>query len=144
MPVAGSMNAVGVIAAGASSRPSIVVTLPCFVRMTMKPPPPTPDENGSVTPSTAAAATAASTALPLRLSTSSAASVATLSTVAAAPPAPSATAFGTCWYGCWCLACAPTGAASTSVVTSRASCERLDMWSTPSRTSRRMSPAPTP
>jgi len=54
----------GRIAAGDSSRPSIVVTFPRAVRITMKPPPPMPQEKGSVTPSTLAAATAASTALP--------------------------------------------------------------------------------
>ena len=59
-----SMNESGFIARGAFSRPSIVVTSPSAVRMTMKPPPPMPHENGSVTPSTPAAATAASTALP--------------------------------------------------------------------------------
>ena len=59
-----SQNESGFIDRGAVSRPSIVVTLPSAVRMTMKPPPPMPHENGSVTPSTPAAATAASTALP--------------------------------------------------------------------------------
>jgi hypothetical protein len=59
-----SKNDVGCIAAGDSSRESMVVILPSRVRMTMKPPPPMPHENGSVTPSTPAAATAASTALP--------------------------------------------------------------------------------
>ena len=44
-----SQNEVGCIAAGAVSRPSIVVTSPPAVRMTMKPPPPMPHENGSVT-----------------------------------------------------------------------------------------------
>ena len=67
------MNESGCIAAGDFSRESIVVTLPFGVRMTMKPPPPMPHENGSVTPSTAAAATAASTAFPPRRSTSVAA-----------------------------------------------------------------------
>ena len=81
-----SQNEVGVIAAGAVSRPSIVVTLPSAVRITMKPPPPTPHENGSVTPSTPAAATAASIALPPFLSVSIAACVAIRSTLAAAPP----------------------------------------------------------
>ncbi len=45
-----SMKVSGRMAAGAFSRPSIVVTLPCGVRMTMNPPPPMPAENGSVTP----------------------------------------------------------------------------------------------
>ena len=76
------------IVAGAVSRPSMVVTLPERVRMTMKPPPPIPDENGSVTPSTPAAATVASIALPPRRSVSIAAFVASASTVAAAPPLP--------------------------------------------------------
>ena len=57
-----SQNESGRIAPGAVSRPSIVVTSPSAVRMTMKPPPPIPHENGSVTPSTPAATTAASTA----------------------------------------------------------------------------------
>src|SRR3954454_1695094 len=83
-----SQNDVGVIASGAVSRPSSVVTLPLAVRMTMKPPPPTPHENGSVTPSTPAAATAASTALPPAFSVSMAACVANVSTLAAAPPVP--------------------------------------------------------
>ncbi len=83
-----SQNDVGVIASDAVSRPSIVVTLPCAGRMTMKPPPPRPHENGSVTPSTAAAATAASTALPPAFSVSMAAWLARVSTLAAAPPFP--------------------------------------------------------
>src|SRR3954464_5554906 len=83
-----SQKDVGVIASGAVSRPSSVVTLPLAVRMTMKPPPPTPHENGSVTPSTPAAATAASTALPPAFSVSMAAWVASVSTLAAAPPVP--------------------------------------------------------
>ena len=58
----------------------------------MKPPPPMPHENGSVTPSTAAAVTAASVALPPRRSVSIAACVASRSTVAAAPPLPTAVA----------------------------------------------------
>src|SRR4051794_18077335 len=57
-----SQNDVGVIEAGDSSRPSIVVTLPLAVRITMNPPPPMPHEYGSVTPNTLAAATAASIA----------------------------------------------------------------------------------
>src|SRR5438045_9358259 len=83
------MNDAGVIAAGAVSRPSIVVTLPSDVRgMTMKPPPPIPHENGSATPRTPAAVTAASTAFPPRFSASIAACVASVSTLAAAPPVP--------------------------------------------------------
>ena len=58
--------------------------------MTMKPPPPMPAENGSVTPNTAAAATAPSTALPPWRNVSIAACVARTSTVAAAPPVPTA------------------------------------------------------
>ena len=83
-----SQNEVGVIAAGAVSRPSIVVTFPSAVRMTMNPPPPMPHENGSVTPSTPAAMTAASMALPPAFSSSIAACVASRSTLAAAPPVP--------------------------------------------------------
>src|SRR5262249_22639174 len=83
-----SQNEDGVIASGAVSRPSMVVTFPLAVRMTMKPPPPTPHENGSVTPSTPAAATAASIAFPPALSVSMAACVASVSTLAAAPPVP--------------------------------------------------------
>src|SRR3954470_10224094 len=83
------MNDVGVIAAGAVSRPSIVVTLPSDARwMTMKPPPPIPHENGSATPRTPAAVTAASTAFPPRFNASIAACVASVSTLAAAPPVP--------------------------------------------------------
>ncbi len=74
------------MAAGAVSRESMVVTLPSAVRMSMKPPPPMPAENGSVTPSTAAAITAASTAFAPCLSARIAARVALMSTVAAAPP----------------------------------------------------------
>ena len=85
-----SVNESGRIAAGESSRLSIVVTLPRGVRMTMNPPPPMPHENGSVTPSTPAAATAASTALPPRRSVRIAARVPRASTVAAAPPPPMA------------------------------------------------------
>ena len=59
--------------------------------MTMKPPPPMPHENGSTTPSTPAAATAASTALPPLRRISIAVSVASGSTLAAAPPVPTAT-----------------------------------------------------
>src|SRR5262245_53287932 len=81
-------NDVGVIAADARSRPSIVTTRPSAVRMTMKPPPPIPHENGSVTPSTPAAVTAASMALPPFFSVSIAACVASVSTDAAAPPVP--------------------------------------------------------
>src|SRR5580765_6457801 len=83
-----SQNDVGVIAADARSRPSIVTNRPFAVRITMKPPPPTPHENGSVTPSTPAAVTAASMALPPFFSVSIAACVASVSTDAAAPPVP--------------------------------------------------------
>src|SRR3982751_5875885 len=51
-----------------------------------------PLENGSVTPRVAAAATAASTALPPRRSTSRPVRVAVASTVATAPPYPTAVA----------------------------------------------------
>jgi hypothetical protein len=53
-------NERSVIAAGAFSRWSIVVTSPSGVRMSMKPPPPMPAENCSVDAEHAAAATAAS------------------------------------------------------------------------------------
>src|SRR3954466_5284025 len=85
-----SQNDVGVIASGAVSRPSIVVTFPDAVRITMNPPPPTPHENGSVTPRTPAAATAASTALPPAFSVSIVAFVASGSTGDAPPPHPPA------------------------------------------------------
>ena len=85
-----SMNESGRMVAGDSSRESIVVTLPFAVRITMKPPPPMPHENGSVTPRTAAAATAASTALPPLRSVRIAARVPARSTLAAAPPLPTA------------------------------------------------------
>ena len=87
---------------GAVSRPSIVVTFPSAVRMTMNPPPPIPHENGSVTPSTAAATTAASTAFAPSRSASTAASVASTSTVAAAPPLPTAVGALTSGAGCAC------------------------------------------
>ena len=83
-----SQKDVGVIAADARSRPSIVTIRPSAVWMTMKPPPPIPHEKGSVTPSTPAAATAASMALPPFVSVSIAACVASVSTDAAAPPVP--------------------------------------------------------
>src|SRR5215210_5404880 len=83
-----SRNDAGCMAAGAVSRPSMVVTPPPAVRRTMKPPPPIPHEKGSVTPSTAAEATAASTALPPRRRMSIPACVASFSTEAAAPPVP--------------------------------------------------------
>src|SRR5437763_644691 len=78
----------------------------------MKPPPPMPATYGSVTPSVALAATAASTALPPRRSTSMAVRVASRSTLAAAPPLPTA--------GGEEAVCAPAGgarAASTSTPT---------------------------
>src|SRR5206468_1895887 len=81
--------------------------------MTMKPPPPTPDENGSVTPSTPAAVTAASTALPPPFRVSIAAWVASVSTVAAAPPVPVAVA-GPCGPA---SAHAPTTSESTTAPT---------------------------
>ena len=85
-----SQNESGRIARGDSSRPSIVVTFPLEVRITMNPPPPMPHENGSVTPSTPAAATAASTAFPPWRSVRMAACVPARSTLAAAPPLPTA------------------------------------------------------
>ena len=106
--VPGTMNEFGRMASGAFSRLSIVVTCPRGVRMTMKPPPPMPAENGSVTPSTPAAATAASTALPPRRIMSIAACVASRSTVAAAPPEPTAVGIfaagggGGWWSPCPC------------------------------------------
>ena len=112
-----SKNESGRIDAGAFSRESIVVSSPCGVRMSMNPPPPMPLENGSVTPSTAAAATAASTAFPPRRSTSRAALVATLSTVAAAPPVPSAVGCFMCWYG---FAATTEGVARTAPIPSSA------------------------
>ena len=94
--------------AGDSSRPSIVVTLPPAVRITMNPPPPMPQEYGSVTPSTLAAATAASTALPPSRSAWIAARVPSMSTDAAAPPLPAA-------VGCfWSWASAAGGSRMTS------------------------------
>ncbi len=111
------MNESGRMAAGAFSRPSIVVTWPFGVRITMKPPPPMPAENGSVTPSTAAAATVASTALPPRFSVSIAALVASASTVPAAPPLP--TAIGSFMKLSLCPACA-AGAASAAAATATA------------------------
>src|SRR5215208_1119144 len=90
-----SQNESGCIVAGDSSRESIVVTLPLAVRITMNPPPPMPHEYGSVTPSTPAAATAASIAFPPRRNVRIAAWVPSRSTVAAAPPLPTA-------VGCFC------------------------------------------
>src|SRR5688572_26447367 len=104
------MNESGFIEAGAVSRESIVVTSPSGVRMTMKPPPPMPAENGSVTPSTAAEATAASTALPPARKVSIAACVPSASTVAAAPPEP--VAVGVFAGSCAPAPCAPASAAS--------------------------------
>src|SRR5438270_3016132 len=76
----------------------------------MKPPPPMPATYGSVTPRVALAATAASTALPPSRSTSMAVRVASRSTLAAAPPVPTA-------VGCWAEAGGaetPTSEAGTS------------------------------
>ncbi len=116
-----SQNESGRIAAGAVSRPSIVVTPPLLSLITMKPPPPIPQEKGSVTPRTAAATTAASTALPPARSASTAACVASVSTVAAAPPLP-------VWLGGPCgpaSAHAPTPAASaTTTAIRKATSER--------------------
>src|SRR5512132_378133 len=77
----------------------------------MKPPPPMPHEYGSTTPSTDAAPTAASTALPPWRRTPIAARVACWSTLAAAPPAP--TAVG-CLAGVGDDWCAAAGAARTA------------------------------
>src|SRR5207249_178899 len=74
----------------------------------MNPPPPTPQEKGSTTPRAAAAATAASIALPPRRRMSIATIVAIGSTLAAAPPAPTAVA---CLAGVG-RAASPGGAAS--------------------------------
>src|SRR5919106_6674134 len=75
----------------------------------MNPPPPIPQEKGSVTPSTAAAATAASTAFPPASRTSIPACEASRSTVAMAPPVP--TAVG-CFVSWATLGAAPRGAAN--------------------------------
>ena len=75
------------MAAGAVSRPSIVVTSPLPAsKYTKYPPPPIPALYGSVTPSAAAVATAASAALPPLRRTSSPAALASASTEATAPP----------------------------------------------------------
>ncbi len=108
-----SKNESGRIAAGDFSRESIVVTLPFGLRISMKPPPPIPAENGSVTPSTAAAATAASTALPPRAQHADrrAGRDAVDGRGRAAGPARGRPAC-TCWYG---AAAAATGTASTKM-----------------------------
>ena len=86
-PVAGSMNAVVGMAAGAVSRPSIVVTSPVAAsKYTKYPPPPIPALYGSVTPSAAAVATAASAALPPLRSTWRPMALASASTDDTAPP----------------------------------------------------------
>src|ERR671919_445037 len=91
--------------------------------MTRTPPPPIPHVYGSVTPSTAAAATAASTAFPPWLSTPMAACVANGSTVAAAPPVPTATA---CFGGSGgLLATARSGASIVTVPKTR---KRAKAW----------------
>src|SRR3954454_5158443 len=81
----------------------------------MNPPPPSPATYGSVTPRVALAATAASIALPPLLRIPIAVLVASLSTEAAAPPVPVATA--------WDCAAAAAGSASatsrTTVATTR-------------------------
>ncbi len=134
-----SKNESGFMWAGAVSRPSIDVTRPSGVRISMKPPPPTPQLNGSVTPSTPAAVTAASTALPPLRRASIAAPVATESTLAAAPPVPVAVALGT-WrngplggaggWGCRGFAATPAGSASAVAMPATASSgrrrERMD------------------
>ena len=97
-----SQNESGCIVAGDSSRESIVVTSPEAVRITMNPPPPMPHEYGSVTPSTPAAATAASMALPPWRSVSIAAWVPARSTVAAAPPLPTAVGCFRSWASATC------------------------------------------
>src|SRR6266545_1710582 len=86
------MNAFSGNVCGAVSRPSIVTTLCCCARYTtMNPPPPMPATKGSVTPSTAFAATAASTAFPPSRRIWMPARVASASTLATAPPVPTAT-----------------------------------------------------
>src|SRR3954447_4239881 len=79
--------------------------------MTMKPPPPTPEENGSTNPSTPAAAIAASTAWRPARRTRIAAWVASGSTVAAAPRVP--TAVGVL---AGAVTAAPAGNAATSAM----------------------------
>src|SRR5919197_6752480 len=111
-----SKNESGRIVAGDFSRPSIVVTLPCGVRMTMNPPPPMPQLNGSTTPSTPAAATAPSTALPPCARLSTAAFVARTSTLAAAPPVPRAT--GVLGRSCAPAPCAPASRAISAASSS--------------------------
>src|SRR3954470_17427448 len=76
----------------------------------MNPPPPSPATYGSVTPRVALAATAASIALPPLLRIPIAVLVASLSTDAAAPPVPVATAWD-------CAAAAAGNASATSRTT---------------------------
>ena len=81
------MNASLGMAAGAVSRPSIVVTSPVAAsKYTKYPPPPMPALYGSVTPSAAAVAIAASAALPPSRSTSRPMALASASTEETAPP----------------------------------------------------------
>ena len=89
-----------------------------------------PHEYGSTTPSTPAAVTAASTALPPWRSTRMAASVAALSTVAAAPPVPSAVGTTTCRAG-W--ACTAAGTANPAQIVRTASVVDLRMKLAPPR-----------
>ena len=117
-----SQNESGRIVAGDSSRPSIVVTLPPAVRITMNPPPPMPQEYGSVTPSTPAAATAASTALPPSRRAWIAARVPSMSTDAAAPPLP--TTVGCFWSWASAVGGSRTTSATSATMSRRAKRER--------------------
>ena len=83
-----------------------------------------PATYGSVTPSVALAATAASTAFPPSRSTSMAVRVASRSTLAAAPPVPTAVGVEACWAAAGAPPVAPTSAST----------------STPSQTSTRLRP----
>src|SRR5919204_918652 len=88
--------------------------------MTMKPPPPMPATKGSVTPRTAFAAIAASTALPPSRRILIPARVASASTLATAPPVPTATAsFGGCGAAGALMAPASSSVASVTRSTKR-------------------------
>src|SRR5215210_8423037 len=89
-----------------------------------------PAENGSVTPSVAAAATAASTALPPLRSTSRPTRVASASTVATAPPVPTAAGVFTTLRGSACAGAPVTNreiaeAAATEAVRYLARCRMV-------------------
>src|SRR3954470_9880949 len=91
----------------------------------MKPPPPTPATYGSVTPSVALAATAASTALPPWRRTLIAPRVASASTLAAAPPLPTAVA----WVDPVAVPASPSRPATTLRIPIRAPHRILDFAS---------------